>query len=77
MQKIIIYLSHVTFKSTVTCHILGELPLFDLTRGVKNFKLGHLYSKIEKSGRMLPSEIAFMRATCGRFFQFVNISAPS
>jgi len=27
------------------------------------------------NSRMLPSEIAFMRATCGRFFQFVNISA--
>ena len=41
MQKNIIYLSHVTFRSTVRCHILRKLPIFDLTRGVKNFKMGH------------------------------------
>ena len=77
MQEIIIYLSHVTFKSTVKCHILRKMPIFNLTCGVKNFKMGHFLGQFVKKGRMLPSEIAFMRATCGRFFEFVKISAPS
>ena len=77
IYKNLIYLSHVTFRSTVTCHILRKLSIFGLTRGVKNFKMRHFFGQFEKNGRMLPSEIAFMRATCGRFFEFVKISAPS
>ena len=54
-----------------------KMPLFNLTRGVKNFNIGHFFGQFEKNSQMLLSEIAFMRATCGHFFQFVNISAPS
>ena len=77
MYKNIIYLSLVTFRSTVTCHTLRKLPIFDLTCGAKNFKMGIFFGKFEKYGRILPSEIVFMRITCCHFFQIVNISAPS
>ena len=54
MQKIIIYLSHIRCRSTVTCHILRKLSIFHLTCGVTKFKMGNFFGQFEKDGDMLP-----------------------
>ena len=57
IYKNLIYLSHVTFRSTVTCHILRKLSIFGLTRGVKNFKMRHFFGQFEKNAACCPQKL--------------------
>ena len=71
MQKNIIYLSHVTYHMShcnVKCHIMRKISFFTGLAVSKSSRWA-FFRYFKNNGHMLPSDITFLRKTCGYFFK--------